>query len=45
MDSSQRDIETLVETHPGMYKYSETVRMTNWSKKSMLAVATRIIHK
>ena len=45
MDSSQSSIETVVETHPGMYKYSETVRMNSWSEESMLAVANKIINR
>lgn len=43
VDSAQSSYETLVETHPAMYKYSDAIWMENWSKKSMIAVATRIV--
>lgn len=43
IDSAQPAYETLVETHPAMYKYSDAIWMEHWSKKSMIAVATKIV--
>lgn len=45
VDCAQPGYETLVETHPAMYKYSDAIWMENWTKKSMMAVATRIVVK
>lgn len=45
MDCAQTAFETLIETHPAMYKYSDSIWMENWSKKSMMAVATKIVLK
>ena len=40
---AQPAYETLIETHQSMYKYSDKIWMANWSRKSMLAVAVRIV--
>lgn len=45
MDCAQTAYETIVETHPSMYKYSDAIWMENWTKTSMMAVASRILLK
>ena len=45
VDCAQPAYETLVETHPAMYKYSDAIWMESWTKKSMMTVAARIVLK
>jgi hypothetical protein len=43
IDCAQPTYETVLETHPSMYKYSDAIWMENWTKISMTAVAARIL--
>lgn len=43
MDKTQPSFENLVETHPCLYKYSDSLWVDNWSSNSMMLVAKRII--
>lgn len=43
VDCSQPSFESLVETHPAMYKYSDRIWMENWTNTSMATVASRMI--
>ncbi|KAI9564905.1 hypothetical protein GHT06_008646 [Daphnia sinensis] len=45
MDCAKTAYETIVGTHPSMYKYSDAIWMENWTKTSMMAVASRILLK